>query len=329
MLLGGRVADELVLPMGWSELAGGISPRDRGSARHPRPYRGLDELGAPRFRSAGRRWSCSRRSSHSGRGGRSSPGVRAARADGAVRGAGGRADHGARVLAAAGLLAAMVLFLRLEKLRRSDAPAGGALALAVTVIAFVAARCSTATILVRLRDGTPRPRRPSRRRSRGATATTAELAARRARDAAQARAQRAAYWKAETSTSSTASAGCAAGRLDREASTSPATRGSAPLHAGDQGLVRNLRTDRFITAGPRVTSTSRGERPPAARRSVGRAAHAAPGDAYTSTVYTPQPTEHQRRRRRFYEDFDEYAHRVRRSSRPRAGQRRGAFGVVP
>ena len=43
MLLAGRVADELLLPTGWSELAGGIS---RGISDLPGvrvPYRGLDD----------------------------------------------------------------------------------------------------------------------------------------------------------------------------------------------------------------------------------------------------------------------------------------------
>ena len=43
MLLAGRVADELLLPGGWSELAGGIS---RGISDLPGvrvPYRGLDD----------------------------------------------------------------------------------------------------------------------------------------------------------------------------------------------------------------------------------------------------------------------------------------------
>ena len=43
MLMAGRVADELLLPGGWSELAGGIS---RGISDLPGvrvPYRGLDD----------------------------------------------------------------------------------------------------------------------------------------------------------------------------------------------------------------------------------------------------------------------------------------------
>ena len=43
MLLAGRVADELVLPSGWSELAGGISRAIEDLPGIRVPYRGLDE----------------------------------------------------------------------------------------------------------------------------------------------------------------------------------------------------------------------------------------------------------------------------------------------
>ena len=72
VLLAGRVADELLLPGGWSELAGGIS---RGISDLPGvrvPYRGLDDWVRTVFRSAAARSSRWPRCWRSGRGGPSS-----------------------------------------------------------------------------------------------------------------------------------------------------------------------------------------------------------------------------------------------------------------
>ena len=105
MLLAGRVADELVLPGGWSELAGGIS---RGISDLPGvrvPYRGLDDWVRTVIPLGGSALVAARRAARvlaAPRRKLGLPGARAAGAGRALRRAGGRAGLHARVPARRG-----------------------------------------------------------------------------------------------------------------------------------------------------------------------------------------------------------------------------------
>ncbi len=301
MLLAGRVADELVLPMGWSELAGGISRAIEDLPGIRVPYRGLDEwvrtaipLGGSALVVLAAVLAFWPRRTKLG-----FPGLAllALMVLYVVPVVALVMEHEFWRGAAFTLL--MVLFLRLEKLRRTDALAAGALALAATVVAFVAAPMlnrdqpwfdyetwaadtstskSTTFTWTHSYDGLHWPRD--------------------GRELLRVTAQRPAYWKAEN--------------LDifdgekwvrsRLGSTTPDIPDDDPrfLRRNTQEIkvsIRNLRTDRFITAGyalnvdiPRLNDLPTLDGLYVAPRTLRR------GDAYTATVYTPRPTENQRRR---------------------------------
>ena len=253
-LLAGRVPDELLLPGGWSELAGGIS---RGISDLPGvrvPYRGLDEwvrtvipLGGSALVLAAALLAFWPR-----RDAARLPGRRAAAADRALRRAGRRAGLHRRVHARRRLHAADG---RVPAAGEA-APAGrgrgrGALARASPRSSRSSPRrCSTATRRgSTTRPGRWRPRRRSRRRSRWDHSYGGLNWPRDGRELLRVRAHRPAYWKAENLDDFDGEAGGAR----RSASPCPSAR-------DDPGIVkrwtqtikvsiRNLRTDQFITAG--------------------------------------------------------------------------------
>jgi transglutaminase-like putative cysteine protease len=197
------------------------------------------------------------------------------------------------------LLALLVLaFLRLERLPRRDARAAGAVAAAVAFGGLL-----TAPLL----DGD----RPWWDYERWALETaSAKTTAfswdhrygplnwpRDGRELLRVRASRPAYWKVENLDGFD-------GRYWYQTDSSPNNSPNYPNNAGSlrdwtQSIsvtVRNLRSDGFVTAGyasavdsPSLATRTRGDGTFMPPRPLRR------GDAYRATVYSPQPTERQRR----------------------------------
>jgi MYXO-CTERM domain-containing protein len=208
-------------------------------------------------------------------------------------------DFNAEFLRGATFALLMVAFLRLEKLRRPDSPAAGALAVVATLAALLAA-----PVLNRDApwfDYETWAQETSASKSTSFTWNHSYGALnwpRDGRELLRVRARQPAYWKAENLDDFD-------GRVWR--------RSGAPAAIEDVALdepaivkrwtqeikvsIRNLRTDQFITAGyaseldiPKLAAIPTLDGLYLAPRTLRR------GDAYTARVYTPRPSEAQRRR---------------------------------
>jgi len=301
MLLAGRVADELVLPTGWSELAGGISRAISDLPGIRVPYRGLDDwvrtvipLGGSALVALAAVLAFWPRRSKLGFPGLALPALLTLYVVPVVALV---MEH--EFLRGALFTLLMVAFLRLEKLRRTDALTAGALALSATFVAFAAA-----PILNRDQPWFDYETWAAETSTSKSTTFSWDHNynglnwPRDGRELLRVAAQRPAYWKAQN--------------LDifdgekwvrsRMGSTTPdVPEDDARLvQRSTQRIkvsIRNLRTDRFITAGyafdvdiPRLNDLPTLDGLYVAPRTLRR------GDAYTATVYTPRPTENQRRR---------------------------------
>lgn len=300
MLLAGRVADELVFPTGWTELAQGLSRAIEDLPGIRVPYRGLDDWvrsaiplgGSALVALAAVLAFWPRRSGKLGFPGLALPALLTLYVVPVVALI---MEHEFWRGAAFTLL--MVVFLRLEKLRRTDTLAAAALAIAVTTIAFAAAPLLN-------RDQPWFDYETWTAEQSTSKSTTFNWNhdydglnwPRDGRELLRVTAQRPAYWKAEN--------------LDifdgekwvrsRLGSTTPDVPEDNPrlLRRFTQDIkvsIRNLRTDRFITAGyafdvdiPRLDELATLDGLYVAPRTLRR------GDAYTAQVYTPRPTEDQR-----------------------------------
>ncbi len=302
MLLAGRVADELVAPGGWSELAAGIS---RGISDLPGvrvPYRGLDDwvrtvipLGGSALVVLAALLAFWPRRDKLG-----FPGIALVLLITLYVVPVVALDFTVEFLRGALFTLLMVAFLRLEKLRRLDSPAAFALAGVATLIALGAAPL--------LNRDTPwfdyetwaaeTSTSKSTSFAWGAQDYTGLNWPRDGRELIRVKAKQPAYWKAEN--------------LD-EFNGRVWTRSQVPFSVAELPTenalalknwtqkikisFRNLRSDQFITAGyatdieiPRLITVPTSDGLYAPSRTLRR------GDAYTATVYTPKPTEAQRRR---------------------------------
>lgn len=308
MLLAGRVADELVLPTGWGELAGGISRALSDLPGIRVPYRGLDDwvrtvipLGGSALVALAAVLAFWPR-----RGKLGFPGLAllALMTLYVVPVVALVMEH--EFLRGALFTLLMVAFLRLEKLRRTDALMAGVLALVATLVAFAAA-----PVLNRDQPWFDYETWAAETSTSKSTTFSWEHSydglhwPRDGRELLRVAAQKPAYWKAEN--------------LDifdgekwvrsRMGSTTPDVPDDDPrlVRRSTQKIkvsIRNLRTDRFITAGyafdvdiPRLDDLPTLDGLYVAPRTLRR------GDAYTAEVYTPRPTENQRRRAST--DYDE------------------------
>lgn len=308
MLLAGRVADELVLPMGWGELGAGISRAISDLPGIRVPYRGLDDwvrtvipLGGSALVAIAAVLAFWPR-----RGKLGFPGLAliALLTLYVVPVVALVMEH--EFLRGAAFTLLMVAFLRLEKLRRTDAAAATALALTATLVAFAAA-----PVLNRDQPWFDYETWAAETSTSKSTTFTWDHDynglnwPRDGRELLRVAAQRPAYWKAEN--------------LDifdgekwvrsRMGSNTPDIPEDDPrlVRRSTQRIkvsIRNLRTDRFITAGyatsvriPRLDGLPTLDGLYVAPRTLRR------GDAYTAEVYTPRPTENQRRRAS--DDYDD------------------------
>ncbi|MBE2315378.1 transglutaminase domain-containing protein [Solirubrobacter sp. CPCC 204708] len=314
MLVAGRVADELVLPTGWTELAGGISRAVEDLPGVRVPYRGLDEwvrtaipLGGSALVALAAVLAFWPRRSKLGF---PALALLALMTLYVVPVVALVMEHEFWRGAAFTLL--MVAFLRLETLRRTDTVAAATLALAATVVAFAAAPAlnrdqpwfdyetwaaetstskSTTFTWTHNYDGLNWPRD--------------------GRELLRVSARQPAYWKAEN-----------LDFFDGEKWVRSRLGSATPdIPEDDPRLVRrytqeikvsirNLRTDQFILAGvardvqiPRLNDLPTLDGLYRSPRTLRR------GDAYTAVVYTPRPTENQRRRAttEYDESLREYA----------------------
>jgi transglutaminase-like putative cysteine protease len=307
MLLAGRVADELLLPTRWEQLAEGIG---RGIYDVPGvrvPYRGLDEWVRTVLALGGSAlvlvaallafWPRSR-----GRLGFPGAALLVLTALFAVPII--SLDFAIEFLRGAVFTVLMVAFLRLEKLRRPDALAAGLLAIAITLVALVAAPL--------LNKNTPWFDYESWALETSSSKSTTFTWnhsydglnwPRDGRELLRVRARRPAYWKAEN-----------LDVYDGDRWSRSRVDYSVPEFPEDPERVdewtqqirvsiRNLRTDQFITAGyasdvdiPRLSDLPTLDGLYLAPRTLRR------GDTYTAEVYTPRPPQNQRRRAG--DDFD-------------------------
>jgi transglutaminase-like putative cysteine protease len=301
VFLAGRVADELLMPDGWSELAGGIS---RGVSDLPGvrvPYRGLDDwvrtvipLGGsalivlaallafwPRRRRLG--WPLAALLVLTAV--YVVPIVAMDVSDEFVRGA--------------GFTLLMVAFLRLEKLRRPDTVAAAAIAVAATVLALIAAP-------VLNRDSPWFDYESWALETSASKSTTFTWShnydildwPRDGRELLRVRANQPAYWKAEN-----------LDMYDGERWVRSQVSYGVPEYPEEEPdvvrrwsqelrvSIRNLRTDTYITAGyafdidiPRLNNVPTMDGLVVPPRTLRR------GDTYRAEVYTPKPSEGQRRR---------------------------------
>ncbi|WP_028065110.1 transglutaminase family protein [Solirubrobacter soli] len=302
MLMAGRVADELVVPSGWSELAAGIS---RGVSDLPGvrvPYRGLDDwvrtvipLGGSALVLAAALLAFWPRRAKLGF---PLPALLLLVVLYVVPVV--ALDFTVEFLRGAVFTLLMVAFLRLEKLRRLDSPAAFALAGIATLLALGAA-----PLLNRDQPWFDYETWASETSTSKSTSFTWGVQdytglnwPRDGRELIRVRAKTPAYWKAEN--------------LDEfngqtwERSQVPfgvselPTDNALGIRRWTQQIkvsFRNLRSDQFITAGyatgieiPRLITVPTSDGLYVPSRTLRR------GDAYTATVYTPKPTEAQRRR---------------------------------
>jgi transglutaminase-like putative cysteine protease len=300
MLLAGRVADELVLPTGWTELAEGIARAIEDLPGIRVPYRGLDEwvrtaipLGGSALVALAAILAFWPRGN--GRLGFPALALLALLTLYVVPVVALAMEHEFWRGAAFTLL--MVVFLRLEKLRRTDTLAAAALALAVTTVAFAAAPLLN-------RDQPWFDYETWAAESSASKSTTFSWDhsydglnwPRDGRELMRVTARRPAYWKAEN-----------LDIFDGEKWVRSQLGTDTPeVPSGNERIVRrftqdikvsirNLRTDRFITAGyasdiefPRLGGIQTRDGLYIAPRTLRR------GDAYAARVYTPRPTEDQR-----------------------------------
>jgi transglutaminase-like putative cysteine protease len=300
MLLAGRVPDELIPPGGWSELAGGIS---RGISDLPGvrvPYRGLDEwvrtiipLGGSALVLAAALLAFWPRRTRLG-----FPGIALVVLIVLYVVPVVAMDFNVEFLRGALFTLLMVAFLRLEKLRRPDSLAAGALVLIATLVALVAA-----PILNRDTPWFDYETWALESSSSKSTSFTWDHSygglnwPRDGRELIRVRAEKAAYWKAENLDEFD-------GKVWRRSQSQipvdeyPIERPRVVKRYTQRIKVsiRNLRTDQFITAGyasdieiPRLNDIQTLDGLYVAPRTLRR------GDAYTATVYTPKPNESQRR----------------------------------
>ena len=300
MLLAGRVADELVLPSGWGELGAGIS---RGISDLPGvrvPYRGLDDwvrtvipLGGSALVTLAAVLAFWPRRNKLGFPLAALLALIVLYVVPVVA-----LDFTSEFIRGALFTLLMISFLRLEKLRRSDARAAAALALATVFIAFVAA-----PLLNRDQPWFDYETWAQETSSSKSTSFTWDHSydglnwPRDGRELLRVSAKQAAYWKAENLET-----------FDGEHWIRSAVNESVPEKPDNPRVVkhytqtikvsiRNLRTDQFITAGtaddvsiPKLTTVPTLDGLVVPPRTLRR------GDAYTAQVYTPKPSENQRRR---------------------------------
>ena len=301
MLLAGRVADELLVPTRWEQLAEGIG---RGIYDLPGvrvPYRGLDGWVRTVLALGGSAmvllaavlafWPRSK-----GRLGFPAAALLVLTALFAVPII--SLDFTFEFLRGAVFTVLMVAFLRLEKLRRPDALAAAVLAIVITLLALVAAPLlnknnpwfdyeswaletssskSTTFTWNHSYDGLNWPRD--------------------GRELLRVTARRPAYWKAENLDIYDGERWLRS-RVDYSVPEFPDD--PERVEAWTQQIrvsIRNLRTDQFITAGyasdvdiPRLSDVPTMDGLYLAPRTLRR------GDTYTAEVYTPRPPQNQRRR---------------------------------
>ena len=196
----------------------------------------------------------------------------------------------------------VVAFLRLEKLRRTDAPAAAALALGGHVRRVRGgADPQPRHAVVRLRDvgGRDLDVEVDDSFTWDHTYDGPELAARRPRTAARARPPARVLEGREPRHLRRRRSGRARRSTTPCRSSPRTTRGSCDRWTQKlQVSIRNLRTDQFITAGyaidvdiPRLN-----DGPDARRAGASRRARCAAATPTPPTVYTPRPSENQRRR---------------------------------
>jgi transglutaminase-like putative cysteine protease len=300
VFLAGRVADELLLPGGWSELAGGIS---RGVSDLPGvrvPYRGLDDwvrtvipLGGsalvvlaavlafwPRRKRLG--W----------------PALALLVLTAVYVVPIVAMDLQGEFIRGAAFTLLMVAFLRLEKLRRPDTAAAAAIAVAATAVALIAAPA--------LNRDTPWFDYETWALETSASKSTTFTWShnydildwpRDGRELLRVRAEQPAYWKAEN-----------LDMYDGKRWVRSQVSYGVPEFPDDEKVlrnwsqelrisIRNLRTDTYITAGyafdvdiPRLNNVPTMDGLVLPPRTLRR------GDSYRAEVYTPKPSESQRRR---------------------------------
>jgi transglutaminase-like putative cysteine protease len=302
MLLAGRVADELLLPGGWGELSAGIS---RGISDLPGvrvPYRGLDDwvrtvipLGGSALVVIAALLAFWPRRSKLGFQGPALIVLIVLYVVPVVA-----LEFTVEFLRGAVFTLLMVAFLRLEKLRRPDSLAAGALAVVATLVALVAA-----PILNRDTPWFDYETWAAETSSSKSTSFTWDVQTygglnwpRDGRELVRVKAKRPAYWK-------TTNLDTFDGHIWRR-SQSPVSVAELPTD-NPQALkdwtqtikvsFRNLRSDQFVTAGyatavdiPRLDTVPTLDGLYLPGRTLRR------GDAYTAKVYTPIPTQRQRRR---------------------------------
>ncbi|HWK27526.1 MAG TPA: transglutaminaseTgpA domain-containing protein [Solirubrobacter sp.] len=301
-LLAGRIADELLLPPNWGELAGGIG---RGISDLPGvrvPYRGLDDWvrtviplgGSALVLLAALLAFWPRRRQRLGLPGLALVALIVLYVVPVVA-----LEFDAEFVRGAVFTLLMVAFLRLERLRRPDALAAGALAVLATLAAF-----AVAPILNRDAPWWDYETWAAETSASKSTSFTWDHSytglnwPRDGRELVRVRAKQGAYWKAENLDDFD-------GQVWRRSQVSYGVE-EVPRHnrraVRDFTMkikvsIRNLRTDEYITAGyasdleiPRLDNVQTLDGIYLPPRTLRR------GDAYTATVYVPRPTERQRQR---------------------------------
>ncbi len=299
MLMAGRVSDELVLPGGWSELAGGIS---RGISDLPGvrvPYRGLDDwvrtvipLGGAALVLIAAALAFWPRRNRLGFPGLALFALLVLYVVPVVA-----IGFGVEFLSGAVFTLLVVAFLRLEKLRRPDSPAAVALAVLATLAALVAAPVLNRDTPIFDYETWALETSSSKSTSFSWDHSYAGLNwPRDGRELLRVTARQPAYWKAENLDEFDGRV-WRRGRISYGVNELPDNRRTVSNWTQRIKVsIRNLRTDQFITAGYaseleiprlRIIQTRDGLYVPP--RTLRR------GDAYTARVYTPRPTERQRR----------------------------------
>jgi transglutaminase-like putative cysteine protease len=299
MLMAGRVSDELVLPGGWSELAGGIS---RGISDLPGvrvPYRGLDDwvrtvipLGGAALVLIAAVLAFWPRRNRLGFPGLALFALLVLYVVPVVA-----IGFGVEFLSGAVFTLLVVAFLRLEKLRRPDSPAAIALAVLATLAALVAAPVLNRDTPIFDYETWALETSSSKSTSFSWDHSYAGLNwPRDGRELLRVTARQPAYWKAENLDEFDGRV-WRRGRISFGVNELPDNRRT--VRNWTQRIkvsIRNLRTDQFITAGyaseleiPRLQTIQTQDGLYVPPRTLRR------GDAYTARVYTPRPTERQRR----------------------------------
>ena len=302
MLMAGRIADELLMPGGWSELAGGIS---RGISDLPGvrvPYRGLDDwvrtvipLGGSVLVLLAALLAFWPRRSKLGFPVAALLVLMVLYIVPVVA-----LDFTLEFFRGAVFTLLMVAFLRLEKLRRPDSPAAAVLAVVATLVALLAA-----PLLNRDAPWFDYETWAAETSSSKSTSFTWDVQnygglnwPRDGRELIRVKARTPAYWKTQNLDDFD---GHVWKRTQVPFGVNELPQGNAlAIKRWTQQIkvsVRNLRSDQFVTAGyatdieiPRLSTVPTSDGLYVPSRTLRR------GDAYTATVYTPKPTEAQRRR---------------------------------